>query len=57
MAAASRAALDRLLDVGGSRELSEATHAALDAKLPTRSRANPVDIIGDAGAALYEAAR
>jgi acetyltransferase len=51
-------ATDAWLDTGGTMaELSPATIAALDAALPaTWSRANPVDIVGDAGAQRYEAA-
>jgi len=51
-------AVDRLIDLGGSlAELSKGTLAKLDAILPpTWSRANPVDIIGDADAARYAAA-
>jgi acetyltransferase len=51
-------ALDRLADFGGTpAQLSEATLAKLDAVLPpTWSRANPVDIIGDADADRYAAA-
>jgi acetyltransferase len=51
-------ALDRLVDFGGTAaELSAATLAKLDAVLPpTWSRANPVDIIGDADAERYAAA-
>jgi acetyltransferase len=51
-------ATDTLLDEGGHlAELGEATRAALDAVLPrTWSRGNPVDIIGDAPPARYEAA-
>ncbi|MBV1708167.1 MAG: bifunctional acetate--CoA ligase family protein/GNAT family N-acetyltransferase [Hyphomicrobiales bacterium] len=50
-------AVDRLIDLGGNlATLTEATLARLDALLPkTWSRANPVDIIGDADAARYEA--
>eukprot|EP00741_Cyanophora_paradoxa_P003831 tig00000718_g3725.t1 len=50
-------ATDALVNgAGGARlaELSPATHAALNAFLPGAwSHANPVDIIGDAGADLY----
>jgi acetyltransferase len=48
-------ATDAWLDAGGvMAELSPETIAALDAKFPpTWSRANPVDIIGDAGADRY----
>jgi acetyltransferase len=51
-------AVDRLLDFGGTAAvLSPDTAAQLDAVLPpTWSRANPVDIIGDADAARYAAA-
>jgi len=51
-------ATDAWLDAGGAMAtLSEATIATLDAALPpTWSRANPVDIVGDAGAQRYEAA-
>jgi acetyltransferase len=51
-------ALDRLADFGGTAaELSAATLAKLDALLPpTWSRANPVDIIGDADPDRYVAA-
>ena len=51
-------ATDALLDAGGSMApLSDAVRAALDGVLPkTWSRANPVDIIGDADAARYQAA-
>jgi len=50
-------AVDRLVDLGGKlAELAPETLAALDAVLPpTWSRANPVDIIGDADAARYKA--
>ncbi len=50
-------AVDRLVDLGGElADLSPETRAALDAVLPpTWSRANPVDIIGDADAARYAA--
>jgi len=46
-------AVDRLIDLGGAlAELSPETPAKLDAVLPaTWSKANPVDIIGDADAA------
>lgn len=45
-------AVDRLLDLGGSlAALADATRTQLDAVLPpTWSRANPIDIIGDADA-------
>jgi acetyltransferase len=51
-------AVDRLIDLGGVlAELSPATRARLDAVLPsTWSKANPVDIVGDADAARYAAA-
>ncbi len=51
-------AVDRLLDFEGRlAELSLETCQALDAVLPaTWSRANPIDIIGDADAARYAAA-
>ena len=51
-------ATDRLLDFGGTlAALSPGTMARLDAVLPpTWSRANPVDIIGDADDARYMAA-
>jgi acetyltransferase len=51
-------ATDTLIDEGGHlAELTETTRAALDAVLPrTWSRGNPVDIIGDAPPARYEAA-
>jgi acetyltransferase len=51
-------AADELQDAGGTlAALSPDTTAALDAVLPpTWSRANPVDIIGDAGPTRYEAA-
>lgn len=51
-------AVDQLVDCGGEMaELSAATIAALDADLPpTWSRANPVDIIGDAPPERYRAA-
>jgi acetyltransferase len=46
-------AVDRLIDLGGvMAELSAETSARLDAVLPpTWSKANPVDIVGDADAA------
>jgi acetyltransferase len=51
-------AVDRLADLGGTLAgISEATTAKLDAALPPIwSRANPVDIAGDADAARYVAA-
>ena len=51
-------AVDGLMDLGGTlAELSPETIARLNAALPsTWSRANPVDIIGDAGAERYGAA-
>src|SRR5277367_1500776 len=51
-------AVDRLIDFGGRlAPMSPKTLTALDACLPrTWSRANPVDIIGDADAARYSAA-
>ena len=51
-------ATDALLDRGGElAELSSATLAALDARLPhIWSRANPADIIGDADGARYRLA-
>jgi acetyltransferase len=51
-------AADRLADFNGvSAEITNATHDALDRVLPrTWSKANPVDIIGDADASRYEAA-
>jgi acetyltransferase len=51
-------AVDRLIDLGGRlATLSAGTMAALDAKLPPIwSRANPIDIAGDADAARYAAA-
>ena len=51
-------AVDQLMDCDGElATLAEATILALDASLPaTWSRANPVDIIGDAPAARYTAA-
>jgi acetyltransferase len=50
-------AVDRLIDLGGTLAgLSEATTARLDKVLPpTWSRANPVDIVGDADAGRYAA--
>jgi acetyltransferase len=49
-------AADRLAKLGGiPAELSEATTAELDAVLPsTWSRANPIDIIGDADPVRYQ---
>jgi acetyltransferase len=49
-------ATDAWLDAGGTMAtLSDATVAALDAALPPAwSHANPIDIIGDAGAERYE---
>ncbi len=51
-------AVDRLVDLGGVlAELSPDTRARLDAVLPpTWSKADPVDIVGDADAARYSAA-
>lgn len=51
-------AVDTLIDRGGElAELSDATIAELDLSLPpTWSKANPVDIIGDAPPERYEAA-
>lgn len=51
----AREADDRLIDLGGTlAELSAQTRTKLDRALPpTLSRANPVDIIGDADAARY----
>ncbi len=51
-------AVDRLIDLGGTlADLSAETSEKLSAVLPpTWSKANPVDIIGDADAARYEAA-
>src|SRR5215470_8417854 len=51
-------AVDRLTDLGGTLAgMSEATMAKLDAALPPIwSRANPLDIAGDADAARYVAA-
>ncbi len=51
-------AVDQLIDCRGElAELAAATIARLDARLPpTWSRANPVDIIGDAPAGRYTAA-
>jgi acetyltransferase len=51
-------AVDRLIDLGGTlAALSDETRAKLDAMLPpTWSKANPVDIVGDADAGRYAAA-
>jgi acetyltransferase len=51
-------AVDRLIDLGGTLAgLSDQTRARLDAILPpTWSKANPVDIVGDADAGRYAAA-
>lgn len=51
-------AVDRLIDLGGTMaSVSDPALAALDRVLPsTWSRANPIDIIGDADAARYAAA-
>ncbi len=51
-------AADHLADAGGTlAELAPSTRAALDAILPANwSKANPVDIIGDAGPDRYAAA-
>lgn len=51
-------AVDSLLDLGGElAAVSPATREALDAVLPASwSRANPVDIIGDAGPERFRAA-
>jgi acetyltransferase len=51
-------AVDRLLDLGGTlAAVSSETLSRLDAILPrTWSRANPIDIVGDADAARYSAA-
>ena len=51
-------AVDRLIDLGGSlAALSPATYERLGALLPPAwSKANPVDIVGDADAARYAAA-
>ena len=51
-------AVDTLIEAGGRlAELAPETLAALDAALPaTWSRGNPVDIIGDADGARYQAA-
>lgn len=51
-------AVDRLVDLGGTpAELSAGTCARLDAVLPsTWSRANPIDIVGDADGDRYVAA-
>jgi acetyltransferase len=50
--------VDRLIDCGGRlADLAPATIAGLDAAMPANwSRANPVDIIGDAPAGRYKAA-
>jgi len=51
-------AVDRLIDLGGTlATLSETTHNSLNALLPeTWSRANPIDIIGDANPERYAGA-
>ena len=51
-------AVDRLIDFGGQlASLSQATLTTLDEKMPPIwSRANPVDIVGDADAARYATA-
>jgi acetyltransferase len=51
-------AVDRLIDLGGVlADISSQTRARLDAVLPpTWSKANPVDIVGDADAGRYAAA-
>jgi acetyltransferase len=51
-------AIDRLVDLGGAvAELSSDARARLDAVLPpTWSKANPIDIVGDADAERYAAA-
>ncbi len=51
-------ATDAWLDAGGTMaNVSEATMATLNAALPpTWSHANPIDIVGDAGADRYQAA-
>ncbi len=51
-------AIDRLIDLGGkAAELSAETRKQLDTFLPpTWSKANPIDIIGDANAKRYAAA-
>jgi acetyltransferase len=51
-------AIDRLIDLGGAvAELSPDTRVRLDAVLPpTWSKANPIDIVGDADADRYAAA-
>jgi acetyltransferase len=51
-------AIDRLVDLGGAvAELSPDTRARLDAVLPpTWSKANPIDIVGDADAERYAGA-
>lgn len=48
-------AIDRLIDLGGTAaEISSDTRAQLDAALPaTWSKANPIDIVGDADATRY----
>lgn len=50
-------AVDRLVDMGGTlATLDDATRTRLDALLPpTWSRANPIDVIGDADAQRYTA--
>lgn len=50
-------AVDRLMDMGGTlATLDDATCARLEALLPpTWSRANPIDVIGDADATRYAA--
>jgi acetyltransferase len=50
-------AIDRLMDFGGvAADLSPSTSARLDAALPaTWSKANPIDIIGDADPSRYAA--
>jgi acetyltransferase len=51
-------AVDRLIDLGGTlADISPDTRARLDAALPgTWSKANPIDIVGDADAARYSTA-
>lgn len=51
-------AVEGLMDLGGTlAELTPATFARLDSGLPrTWSKANPIDIIGDADAGRYQAA-